>query len=159
MRKTTSCKETQESPGRFFYADWPEKKFFWPIRSRQFKRLWNWFGKSKCPGARLNLTENFHHEHFIDPTNCHWVSEDVILPNCLQFVLQWGKDPIVGMKRVTPSLRVFLISMRSFCLCGFRVAHPIINGLVPSPARFETRLVRPRIEILSKQDNNDTFFI
>ena len=46
------------------------------IRSRQCKRLWNWFGKSKCPGARLDLTENFHHEHFIDPTNCPWVSED-----------------------------------------------------------------------------------
>ena len=27
--------------------------------------------------ARLDLTENFHHEHFIDPTNCPWVSEDV----------------------------------------------------------------------------------
>ena len=52
------------------------KKFFWPIRSRQFKRFWNWFGKSKCPGARLDLTVNFHHEHFIDPTNCPWVSED-----------------------------------------------------------------------------------
>ena len=52
------------------------KRFFWPIRSRQFKRFWNWFGKSKCPGARLDLTENFHHEHFIDPTNCPWVSED-----------------------------------------------------------------------------------
>ena len=54
------------------------KIFFWPIRSRQFKRLWNWFGKSKCPGARLDLTENFHHEHFIDPTNCPWVSEDAV---------------------------------------------------------------------------------
>ena len=52
------------------------KKFFWPIRSRQFKRFWNWFRKSKCPGARLDLTVNFHHEHFIDPTNCPWVSED-----------------------------------------------------------------------------------
>ena len=26
--------------------------------------------------ARLDLTENVHHEHFIDPTNCPWVSED-----------------------------------------------------------------------------------
>ena len=52
------------------------KIFFWPIRSRQFKRFWNWFGKSKCPGARLDLTVNFHHEHFIDPANCPWVSED-----------------------------------------------------------------------------------
>ena len=25
---------------------------------------------------RLDLTVNFHHEHFIDPTNCPWVSED-----------------------------------------------------------------------------------
>ena len=54
------------------------KIFFWPIRSRQFKRFWNWFSKSKCPGARLDLTVNFHHEHFIDPTNFPWVSEDEI---------------------------------------------------------------------------------
>ena len=26
--------------------------------------------------ARLDLTVNFHHEHFIDPINCPWVSED-----------------------------------------------------------------------------------
>ena len=24
----------------------------------------------------FDLTVNFHHEHFIDPTNCPWVSED-----------------------------------------------------------------------------------
>ena len=24
----------------------------------------------------LDLTVNFRHEHFIDPTNCPWVSED-----------------------------------------------------------------------------------
>ena len=48
----------------------------WPIRSGQFKRFWNWFGKSKCPGARLDLTVNFHHGYFIDPTNYPWVSED-----------------------------------------------------------------------------------
>ena len=24
----------------------------------------------------IDLTVNFHHEHFIDPTNCPWVSED-----------------------------------------------------------------------------------
>ena len=23
-----------------------------------------------------DLTVNFHHEHFIDPTNCPWISED-----------------------------------------------------------------------------------
>ena len=26
--------------------------------------------------CKIDLTGNFHHEHFIDPTNCHWVSED-----------------------------------------------------------------------------------
>ena len=36
-----------------------EKKNFWPIRSGPFKRFWNWFGKSKCPVARLDLTVNF----------------------------------------------------------------------------------------------------
>ena len=65
--------------------DWPQKFFLWPIRSGQFKRFWNWFGKSKCPGARLDLTVNFHHGHFIDPTNCPWVSEDgsVYVPSSL----------------------------------------------------------------------------
>ena len=28
-----------------------EKLFFWPIGSREFKCLWNWFGKSKSPGG------------------------------------------------------------------------------------------------------------
>ena len=27
--------------------------------------------------CKIDLTVNFHHEHFIDPTNCPWVSEDV----------------------------------------------------------------------------------
>ena len=66
MRKTTSCKETRESPGCF--SSLIGQKKFWPIRSRQFKRFWNWFGKCTCPGASLNLTENFHHEHCIVPT-------------------------------------------------------------------------------------------
>ena len=72
-----SCKKTRQSPGSFSSLT-GHKKVFWPIRSRQFKRFWNWFGKSKCPGACLDLTVNFHHEHFIDPTNCPWVSEDVV---------------------------------------------------------------------------------
>ena len=32
------------SPG--MASDWPEN-VFWPIRSEQFKRFRNWFGKSK----------------------------------------------------------------------------------------------------------------
>ena len=32
--------------------------------------------KVYCKIARLDLTVNFHHGHFIDPTNCPWVSED-----------------------------------------------------------------------------------
>ena len=31
---------------------------------------WRSVVESKCPGARLDLTVNFHHGHFIDPTNC-----------------------------------------------------------------------------------------
>ena len=31
----------------------------------------------------LDLTVNFHHKHFIDPTNCSWVSEDWLVgPKC-----------------------------------------------------------------------------
>ena len=72
MRETTSCKKTQDSPGCFSLLI-----FFWPIRSRQFKHFRNWSCKSKCPGAHLDLTVNFHHEHSIVPTNCPWVSEGV----------------------------------------------------------------------------------
>ena len=32
------------------------------------------------------LTVNFHHEHFIDPTNCPWVSEDVSM--CVYWIFQ-----------------------------------------------------------------------
>ena len=34
------------------------------------------------PGAvsgKIDLTVNFHHKHFIDPTNRPWVSEDAIV--------------------------------------------------------------------------------
>ena len=36
------------------------------------------FVVNRRAGARLDLTVNFHHEHFIDPTNCPWVSEDAL---------------------------------------------------------------------------------
>ena len=78
---TTASKKTSQSPGCSSSLI-GQKKFFWPIRSGQFKRFWNWFGKSKCPGARLDLTVNFHHGHFIDPTNCPWVSEDGFCISC-----------------------------------------------------------------------------
>ena len=32
--------------------------------------------KVYCKIATSDLTVNLHHEHFIDPTNCPWVSED-----------------------------------------------------------------------------------
>ena len=76
MRKPMSCKKTPQSPAaplrslaRIFFC--------LPIRSRQFKYFWNWFSKSKCPGAPLNLIVNFHHRHSIVLTSCPWVSEDV----------------------------------------------------------------------------------
>ena len=31
--------------------------------------------------TRLDLKVNFHHEHFIYPTNCPWVSEDAPYPD------------------------------------------------------------------------------
>ena len=31
--------------------------------------------------CKIDLTVNFQHEHFIDPTNCPWVSEDGWLLN------------------------------------------------------------------------------
>ena len=74
------------------------KIFFWPIRSGQFKRFWNW---SKCPGARLDLTVNFHHGHFIDPTNCPWVSEDVRQPKITTMANHVTFAPIVMANQVT----------------------------------------------------------
>ena len=29
--------------------------------------------------CKIDLTVNFHNEHFIDPTNCPWVSEDTVV--------------------------------------------------------------------------------
>ena len=54
------------------FADWPEKNFSGQseVGNSNVSRT------GKCPGARLDLTVNFHHGHFIDPTNCPWVSED-----------------------------------------------------------------------------------
>ena len=51
------------------------------LRSRQFKRFWNWFGRSKCPRAVLDLLVNFHHELSIFPTRWPWASEDVKVPD------------------------------------------------------------------------------
>ena len=34
--------------------------------------------------CKIDLTENFHHDHFIDPTNYPWVSEDAV--NCMGFI-------------------------------------------------------------------------
>ena len=99
MTKTTSCKKTSESPGCsssligqnfFFLANqkWAIQTLLEHFVSTAWRlplhgprnyvdwSFWNWFGKSKCPGARLDFTVNFHHGHFIDPTNCPWVSED-----------------------------------------------------------------------------------
>ena len=43
-----------------------------------------------CPGARLDLTVNVHHAHFIDPTNCPWVSEDACIENwSMRSLGQW----------------------------------------------------------------------
>ena len=41
-------------------------------------------------GACLDLTVNFHHEHFIDPTNCPWVSEDGLWLN-FWYLLKTGR--------------------------------------------------------------------
>ena len=73
MRKTRSCKKTSESPGCASSLI-SQKKFF----SRQSEA-----GNSNASGtgsvssgARLDLIVNFQHGHFIDPTECPWVSED-----------------------------------------------------------------------------------
>ena len=98
IRKTTSCKKTPESPGCSSSLTGQKK-----IRSRQFKRFWNWFGKSKCPGSLLNLIVNFQHEHFIVPTSCPWVFEDAlkeILLMHVQLLLNW----VTFAPRKTPRL-------------------------------------------------------
>ena len=64
MRKTTSCKETQESPGCFSSLIGQKNVF-----SGQSET-----GDSKT--SSLDLKVNFHHEHCIVPTICPWVSED-----------------------------------------------------------------------------------
>ena len=49
------------------------------LRLKQSKILIRFilFTQEQLVGSiKVDLTVNFHHEHFIDPTNCHWVSED-----------------------------------------------------------------------------------
>ena len=50
-------------------------------------------------------------------------------------------------------MRIFLSSMCSLCPCGSGVVYPIINGLVPSPPRFEIRQFSmiPRRTLLKMQ--------
>ena len=46
-------------------------------------------GSIKCSWwkfTHLDLTVNFHQEHFIDPTNCPWVSEDVWLHSIASYL-------------------------------------------------------------------------
>ena len=42
--------------------------------------------------ARLDLTVNFHHGHFIDPTNCPWVSEDEKYMKFIQFCFKFKQE-------------------------------------------------------------------
>ena len=44
--------------------------------------------------CRLDLTVNFHPEHFIDPINCPWVSEDEMTYD-LKF-LRWQRASMHG---------------------------------------------------------------
>ena len=81
IRKTKSCKKTPESPDCSSSLTGQEK-----IRSRQFKRFWNWFGKSKCPGSLLKLIVNFDLEHSIVPTSCPYNSEDSLKETLLMRV-------------------------------------------------------------------------
>ena len=63
-----------------------------------FFRLWSLWH------ARLDLTVNFHHGHFIDPTNCPWASEDGFDESgCLAFVPESGSfaDFVKQPKRET----------------------------------------------------------
>ena len=92
MRKTTSCKKTpdHESPGC------SSSLIVWPIRSRPFKCFWNWSGKSKCPGAALDVLVTFHHELSIVPTRCSWVCEDRTIIHSKLFTItfsDWLKSP------------------------------------------------------------------
>ena len=79
MKKPTSCKKTSDSPGCSSSLVGQKNNFFW-------------FGKSKCPGARLDLTVNFHHGHFIDPSNCPWVSEDDVIVDLADIFRDFATD-------------------------------------------------------------------
>ena len=53
MKKTTSYKRATESPTR--RPRWLGRKiFFCPISEMEFNHFWNWFGKSKFPGALIS---------------------------------------------------------------------------------------------------------
>ena len=84
------------------------KTFFWPIRRRDFKRFWNSFGKSKCPGALPLLLQTFAHENPVVPTSCPWVSEDVVF-----WDNRWNQCEIwlSKLKSKCPKILIFLLSI------------------------------------------------
>ena len=76
MMKTTSCKKTSESPGcsssLIVFCDQSEAGNSNASGAGSVR-----VSAQGPPGARLDLTVNFHYGHLthIDPTNCPWVSE------------------------------------------------------------------------------------
>ena len=81
--------------------------------------------------CKIDLTVNFHHEHFIDPTDCPWVSEDGVegvrkgrgipfkrLPRRLELAFQADllrapapRIPVGGSARISDSHRYFTSSL------------------------------------------------
>ena len=69
-----SCKKTPESPG--CSSSLIGQKFFF-LAIQKFALRTGSVRVSARPGARLDLTVNFHIKHPIIPTSCPCVSEDV----------------------------------------------------------------------------------
>ena len=71
MRETTSCKKTSDSPGYSSFSGQSE--------AGNSNASGTGSVRVSAQGAPLDLAVNFHHGHFIDASNCPWVSEDDVI--------------------------------------------------------------------------------
>ena len=79
MRKTRSCKKTSESPG--CSSSLIGQKTIFSGQSEAGHSTASGTGSVRVIAQGLVSILHFHHGHFIDPTNCPWVSEDGNVPD------------------------------------------------------------------------------
>ena len=67
--------------------------------------VWKWSGDSRYPGALLPMLENFRRAFLPGPTDCPWVSEDVVSHvSSAKVSPEWRLDRGIGTQKVSLSV-------------------------------------------------------